>query len=180
MRARMSSSLRAGALGVAALASLLAFPGQAQNPAVTILALGASNTNGWGVAPAEAYPAQLEALLRAKGIDAKVVNAGIPGDTTGGMLARLEQALTPGMQLVILQPGTNDERMGLTAERAANIEKMRALLASRTIKLVVVENGVLDALPRAELRTDGIHFTPAGYAMLAERILPDVLAALGR
>jgi lysophospholipase L1-like esterase len=39
---------------------------------------------------------------------------------------------------------------------------------------------VLDALPRSELRDDGVHFTPTGYAILAERILPDVLAALGK
>jgi lysophospholipase L1-like esterase len=36
---------------------------------------------------------------------------------------------------------------------------------------------MLDALPRSELRADGVHFTPAGYAILAERILPQVLAA---
>jgi lysophospholipase L1-like esterase len=36
---------------------------------------------------------------------------------------------------------------------------------------------MLDVLPRSELRADGIHFTPAGYAILAERILPQVLAA---
>ena len=53
-------------------------------------------------------------------------------------------------------------------------------LAARGIKLIVIENSVLDALPRSELRDDGVHFTPAGYAMLAERILPEVLAALGR
>ena len=57
---------------------------------------------------------------------------------------------------------------------------MRALLDARGVKLLVMENSVLDALPRSELREDGLHFTPAGYAMLAERILPEVLAALGR
>jgi acyl-CoA thioesterase-1 len=175
----MSASLWAD-LGLLALTLLWASPGQAQNPAVTIVALGASNTNGWGVAPSESYPARLEALLQAKGVDAKVVNAGIPGDTTAGMLARLDQVLTAGTRLVILQPGTNDERMGFTAERAANIDKMRVLLTSRNIKFLLVENSVLDALPRTELRSDGVHYTPAGYALLAERILPDVLTALGR
>ena len=61
-----------------------------------------------------------------------------------------------------------------------NIEKMRARLEARGTKLLVVENSILDALPRTELRDDGIHFTPAGYAMLAERMLPEVLAAIGR
>ena len=147
---------------------------------VTIVALGASNTEGWGVFASEAYPAKLQALLNARGIDATVINAGIAGDTTGGMLARLERAVPAGTHVVILQPGANDERMGLGAERAGNIEKIRSLLSARNTKLIIIENAMLDALPRKELREDGVHFTPAGYAILAERILPEVLAALGK
>jgi hypothetical protein len=37
---------------------------------------------------------------------------------------------------------------------------------------------MLDALPRMELRADGVHFTPAGYAILAERILPQLRTAV--
>lgn len=175
------SILRVAALGAGSLALWLQVvaPLQAQAP-VTIVALGASNTEGWGLAPEHAYPVRLQALLKAKGIEATVANAGIAGDTTGGMLARLDSAVPAGTVLVILQPGTNDERMGLGAERAGNIEKMRGRLAARSTKLIVIDNSVLDALPRSELRDDGIHFTPAGYALLAERVLPEVLAALGK
>ncbi len=148
--------------------------------AVKIVALGASNTEGWGLSPEHAYPVRLQALLRAKGIDATVANAGIAGDTTGGMLARLDGVVPAGTHIVVLQPGTNDARMGLGAERARNIEKMRSLLDARGTKLLVIENSTLDALPRSELRDDGVHFTPAGYALLAERLLPEVLAALGK
>jgi len=147
---------------------------------IEIVALGASNTEGWGVTPSEAYPARLKALLTAKGIDANVSNAGIAGDTTGGMLARLDRAVPEGTQIVILQPGTNDAYMGTGAERSANIEKIRSRLAARNVKLLLIENAMLDALPRSELRDDGVHFTPKGYAILAERILPQVLAALNR
>lgn len=164
---------------VLALCAQLGSAVQAQT-AVRIVALGASNTEGWGLSPEHAYPVRLQALLQAKGIDATVVNAGIAGDTTGGMLARLESAVPAGTHIVIVQPGSNDERMGLGAERAANIEKIRSQLAARNTKLIVIENSVLDALPRSELRDDGVHFTPAGYAILAERILPDVLAALDK
>ena len=159
--------------------AMLALSAQTQT-SVKIVALGASNTEGWGVSTSEAYPARLETLLKARGIDATVINAGIAGDTTGGMLARLDSAVPTGAQVVVLQPGSNDERMGLAVERSHNIEKIRDRLASRNAKLIVIENEMLDALPRSELQSDGLHFTPAGYAILAERILPQVLAALGR
>ena len=162
-----------------ALVMLLASAVQAQTP-VRIVALGASNTEGWGVLPAQSYPAQLQILLRARGIEASVFNAGIAGDTTGGMLARLDRAVPAGTHLVILQPGTNDERMGLAAESSANIEKIRIALSARNTKLLVIENSILDALPRSELRNDGVHFTPSGYALLAARILPQVISVLGR
>jgi acyl-CoA thioesterase I len=159
--------------------AMLALSAQTQT-SVKIVALGASNTEGWGVSTSEAYPARLETLLKARGIDATVINAGIAGDTTGGMLARLDSAVPTGAQVVVLQPGSNDERMGLAVERSLNIEKIRDRLAGRNAKLIVMENEMLDALPRSELQSDGVHFTPAGYAILAERILPQVLTALER
>ncbi|MBV9150897.1 MAG: esterase, partial [Alphaproteobacteria bacterium] len=64
-------------LGAVALCGFLSAAARAQ-----VVALGASNTVGMGVRPQEAYPAQLEAMLRAKGYNGRVVNAGISGDTT--------------------------------------------------------------------------------------------------
>src|ERR1700761_2900648 len=93
--------------GLLAIAGLL-FVGAAQ--AATVVALGASNTFGKGVSRGQAYPAQLEALLRAKGLNVRVINAGINGDTTGGMLARLDRVVPKGTSVVILQPGGNDRR----------------------------------------------------------------------
>src|SRR5437016_4552859 len=58
-----------------------------------VVALGAGSTAGEGVSPQEAYPAQLESMLRAKGYKVHVANAGIGGDTTSGMLARLDSAV---------------------------------------------------------------------------------------
>jgi acyl-CoA thioesterase-1 len=158
----------------------LTLAAQAQNARLRVVALGASNTAGWGVAPAESYPAQLEALLNARGMPATVVNAGISGDTTGGMLARLEREVAPGTDLVILQPGTNDERYGSGAERAGNIAEMDRRLAARGTKLLIIENSMLAELPASELREDGIHYTPQGYAILAQRVLPLLLDALGK
>jgi acyl-CoA thioesterase-1 len=152
----------------------------AQAQSVRIVALGASNTYGKGVARGQDYPAHLQGLLKQKGVNAVVTNAGINGDTTGGMLARLGSAVPAGSQIVILQPGGNDRRQGQEGQRAGNIAKMRSQLAARSVKVVVMENDAFRAVPQSERAADGVHFTPRGYAILAQNILPQVLAAVGK
>src|SRR4051812_41425024 len=89
---------------------------------VRIVAVGASNTSGWGVGEENAFPARLEALLRAQGFEAYVTNAGSAGDTTSAMLRRIDSAAPDGTALVILQPGGNDLRFfGTRENRQANI-----------------------------------------------------------
>lgn len=83
---------------------------------INIVVLGASNTYGKGVARGAALPAQLQAMLRAKGYDVHVDNAGINGDTTAGMLRRLNAAVSAGIQLVSLQPGNNEVRKGVDGD----------------------------------------------------------------
>ena len=61
-----------------------------------IVAIGASNTHGWYVGNQGAYPAQLQALLRAKGIDDQVTNAEVPFDTTAMMLRRIDKDVPNG------------------------------------------------------------------------------------
>ena len=45
-------------------------------------------------------------------MNARVANAGINGDTTAGMLRRLDRAVPAGTRVVILQPGGNDAPQG--------------------------------------------------------------------
>jgi acyl-CoA thioesterase-1 len=145
--------------------------------AATIVALGASNTFGRGVARSEAYPAQLEKFLRAKGHNVSVINAGINGDTTGGMLRRLDRVVPNGTAVVILQPGGNDRRKGVEGDRASNIAAIQARLGARRIRMILMENNMLRGLPH---QPDGMHLTPEGYRALAQAILPQVEAAIGR
>ena len=141
--------------------------------AATIVALGASNTYGKGVARNQSYPAQLEAILRAKGANVHVVNAGINGDTTEGMLARLDRAVPNGTSAVILQPGGNDRRKG----RPDHTSDIQSRLAARGIKVIMLENGMLHGLPH---QPDGQHLTPEGYHRLAESLASQAAAAIGR
>ena len=167
-------------LRLTAIAALMvacgAGPGTAAQ--VNIVVLGASNTYGKGVARAAAFPSQLQAMLKAKGHDVRVSNAGINGDTTGGMLRRLSSAVPAGTQLVILQPGNNDRRKGVGGDRAGNISAITSRLQARGIKVIVAER-ILAGLSQ-HLQPDGEHLTGAGYRMVAERLLPQVEAAIGR
>jgi len=172
MRSRMHR--RGFVLGVAGWA--LSFcPGQAA--AVRIVALGASNTYGKGVERAQAYPAQLEALLRARGHAAEVINAGINGDTTAGMLARIDAAVPSGTSIVILQPGGNDRRKGEGSATAGNVATIEAKLRARGIRVIMLPNEMFRGLPH---QADGQHLTPEGYRRLAAALLPGVTAAMGR
>ena len=153
----------------------LAIPGfgVSSADAATIVALGASNTYGKGVARNQAYPAQLEVILRAKGLSVHVVNAGINGDTTEGMLGRLDSAVPNGTSAVILQPGGNDRRKG-RPDRTGEIQNR---LAARRIPVIMLGNGMLGGLPH---QPDGQHLTPEGYRMLAEQLASQVSGAIGR
>src|SRR3954454_1848972 len=72
-----------------------------------ILDFGDSLTAGLGLPASQAFPTRLEAWLHQRGIEARVINAGISGDTTSGGLARLDWALTEKPDLVILALGAN-------------------------------------------------------------------------
>jgi acyl-CoA thioesterase-1 len=141
--------------------------------AATVVALGASNTYGKGVAHNQAFPAQLEAILRSKGLNVRVVNAGINGDTTEGMLGRLDRVVPNGTSAVVLQPGGNDGRKA-SPDRTAEIQ---GRLAARHIPVIMCSNNMLHGLPH---QPDGQHLTPEGYRMLAEALASQVAGAIGR
>jgi acyl-CoA thioesterase I len=167
-----SRLLRLGTLGCLAFLAVLNF-GVVLADAATIVALGASNTYGKGVARSQAYPAQLEAILRAKGSNVRVVNAGINGDTTEGMLERLDRAVPNGTSAVILQPGGNDRRKG-RPDRTADIQSR---LRARGIPVIMLGNSMLRGLPH---QPDGQPLTPEGYHMLAESLASQVSGAIRR
>jgi acyl-CoA thioesterase-1 len=156
--------------------SILACAGVAANAApVRIVAIGASNTHGWYVGNQGAYPAQLEALLRARGVDARVKNAGVPFDTTSMMLHRLDRDVPNGTDIVIIQPGSNDLRFfGTLQRRAANVAEMARRLRVRSIKVIVYD----EQIPMRYYTFDFIHWTREGHAMIAAALVPPVLATL--
>lgn len=111
-------------------------------PQRDILAFGNSLFAGYNVAAEDSYPAQLEAALRSQGMNARVVNAGVSGDTSAAGRQRLAFTLdaqdTPP-DLVILELGGNDLLRGLSPdETRANFEAMLDQLQSRGIPVLLM------------------------------------------
>jgi acyl-CoA thioesterase I len=107
--------------------------------APVIVDFGDSLTAGYGLMPEQAFPAQLETWLRQHGIAAKVINAGVSGDTTAGGVARLDWALADKPDLVILALGANDALRGIDpATVRENLDKMIQKIEADGAKVLLV------------------------------------------
>ncbi len=105
---------------------------------LTIVALGDSLTEGFGVAPRDAYPVVLQALLEAEGGACRVINAGVSGDTCRALMARLEAVFRWRPDLVIVEIGVNDVLMGRFVERIrADLDAIVQRLAAGGIAVVL-------------------------------------------
>jgi acyl-CoA thioesterase I len=172
----------------------LALPAAAADE-IRIIALGASQTNGKGVAQSDAYPAQLEKILRAEGYSVSVANEGVDGNTTRDILNRLNRAVPDGTKIVIVQPGTNDGTATRRrtardpAETRNNVEQILGKLKERKIATVLLgypeEEGGREIaekysavwhgqptkdISREMIQADGQHLTKEGYGVLAKRL----------
>ena len=162
---------------------------------VKIVAIGDSATAGWLVARKDAYPAELERQLRAKGHDVAVKNAGVSGDTSAGALKRLDIAVDPDTDIVLVEVGTNDLRLHVPAVKMrANIAEIVRTLQKRRIAVLLIGLGPLDLsgvarannvpyaqfkLPPGKYRArDGAHFNAEGYRIVVARMLPQVEALI--
>jgi len=168
----------------------------------TVLAFGDSLTFGTGATPAESYPAVLE-----RSIGRKVVNAGVPGETSAQGLERLPATLDEVKpKLMLLCHGGNDFLRRLDdAQAAANVRAMIQLARERGIPVVLIatpkpglppsvpafygeiaaelkvpyDDGVLrSVLLDNALKSDMVHPNAAGYARIAAAV-EKILKAAG-
>jgi acyl-CoA thioesterase I len=145
-----------------------------------IVAFGHSAAKGGSVPESEAWPAVLESMLRARGCQVHVINAGVNGETTNVGLARLDSAIPEGTKIVILTyNGWNDARKLIygKAHTQANIEAMKNKIRARGITLIDAMGIYSSLWKQPALRMpDGAHITPEGNrrlaAILAEKIVP--------
>ena len=128
---------------IAALAVILIVPAasvQAATPIPTprIVALGDSLTAGFGLAAEDSFPSKLEQALRAHGVPATVINAGVSGDTSAGGLARLDWVMEDKPDAVILELGANDGLRGFDPkEMAKNLDAILTRLEAAKIPVLI-------------------------------------------
>jgi acyl-CoA thioesterase-1 len=129
-----------GAGAEADRAALPAVP--VMGPERRIVAFGDSLFAGYGLDPRDSYPSKLEAALRAKGVNARVVAAAVSGDTSAAGLQRLQFTLdsqdTPP-ELFILELGGNDLLRGLSPEQTrANLAQMLTVLRDAKVPVLLM------------------------------------------
>jgi len=179
---------------VAAFCFAASMPSAAQT---LIAATGDSNIDGKLVDRSEAYPAKLEHWLQSRGYNVKVVNTGISGDTTAGLLARLDSAVPEGTKIAVISIGINDTRKGTGSKHffdpdqsQANVDMIASKLKGRGITLYMFSRTGAGAIPLGEFfdgvrdlkyrAADGRHLNPAGYDLVVARTAPKIARSLKR
>lgn len=123
--------------GKAAVLVFAALPAWAEP--VTVLALGDSLTQGYGLPPEDGFVPQLEDWLEGQGAEVAVINGGVSGDTTAGGAARVEWSLTPDIDAMIVALGGNDLLRGIDPGVArANLTAILDVAAARGLPVLLV------------------------------------------
>ena len=109
----------------------------------TILVLGDSIAAGYGLDPEEAFPAILQEKIQRAGLNFKVVNAGLSGDTTAGGLRRITWLLRQPVDVLLLELGGNDGLRGIDPdETAKNLRGIVEKVREKNPKTVIVIAGM--------------------------------------
>lgn len=111
---------------------------KAREKAINLVGFGDSLMAGYQLAPSESYTAQLEAVLKAKGHNVVITNAGVSGDTTSAGLSRIDWSVPDGTNGVILELGANDALRGIAPEQSEkNLDAMLMRLKERGIPVLL-------------------------------------------
>jgi acyl-CoA thioesterase I len=154
------------------LITVVAFFAAVHGGLAQVVALGASATEGYGLAPSESFPAQLQAMLQARGSPTRVVNAGVSGETTAQIQARVGSSVPEGTRIVILSIFMiNDAHRGVSpAEHRTNIAAINVQLRARYIRVIDASGLIIAAAKAGMLQRDHLHLTAEGNRRVATRL----------
>lgn len=109
-----------------------------------ILFYGDSLTAGYGLSTEEAFPALVEKKLNKTHKVAKVINAGLSGETSAGGLTRLDWVIRQHVDIFVLELGANDGLRGLPLEQTQkNLQKIIDRVKTKFPKVKVVIAGMM-------------------------------------
>jgi len=138
--------------------------------AAQIVALGHSAAHGY-VAANEMWSAVLESLLRTRGSQVHVINAGVNGETTAAELARVDSAVPDGTRIVILTiNGFNDAHKlaAGSAGAAANIAAIKRKISARGIRIIDAMGIYISVLKQPGMALqDKLHLSVEGNRKMA-------------
>jgi acyl-CoA thioesterase I len=116
----------------------IASPPASAAETIRLLLLGDSLTAGLGLTRETSYPARLETALSDRGIDARVINAGVSGDTSAGGLARIDWLLAEKPDAVIIELGANDGLRGFNPKATEeNLDAIMGRIKDKGIKVML-------------------------------------------
>ncbi len=90
----------------------------AANTPPTILFLGDSLTAGYGLDPSLAYPSLIQERIDAAGLNYRILNGGLSGETTAGGLRRIQWMLRRPVSVIVIALGANDGLRGLNPKNS--------------------------------------------------------------
>ena len=110
----------------------------------TVLFLGTSLTAGLGLEPDQAYPMLIQRMIDSAGLPFRVVNAGVSGETSSGLLGRVEWLIQQEFAVVVIETGANDGLRGVPVSTMKDnlrqiIRRIRAAQPDVAIALVQME-----------------------------------------
>jgi len=119
-------------------ASALLASGQVRAAPLKILAFGTSLIQGLGLPPGTEYTTVLQEKLKAAGVDARIINAGVSGDTSADGLSRIDWSLADRPQAAIVEMGSNDALRGLSpAQTEKNLSVILAKLKAAHVAVLL-------------------------------------------